>query len=362
MARAKRKSKKRKSNKPKIDIYAEMTKRIIDMIEADGIVPWHKPWAGNGAAGNLPRNLSTGKFYRGINVFTLSFSPYASNYWLTFNQAKELAVREARKAGRKIKKVVPEKGRPYYIDEATDEMFMDGVRKGEKKYTWVVFFKMRNGFKSVENEDGESESRSFQYPMLNYTPIYNAEQCDGITIPDIITKPEDTFNPIAECEALLEQYKKGPKVTHGGNRAFYSPLRDSIKLPSPSSFDDPIYYYSTSFHEHVHATGHASRLNRKTLTDSTYFGSHQYSEEELVAEMGASFLSAITGINKPPLVKNQAAYLKHWLEQIKKDPKLLVHSAARAQKAVDFIRGIEFAKDEDDDKKQELQDAMEMAV
>lgn len=351
MAKAKKKTKKkskgrRKSNKPKVDPYVETTNRIIAMIEDEGIAPWHKPWA---AGEGLPTNLSTGKIYRGINVYTLAFTTYGSHYWLTFNQAKEMAVKEARRGGRKITKVVPPpgEGKPYYIDEGTGERFMDGVKKGEKKYGYVVFFKMSKYSKTVE-KDGKEEVNSFSRPMLNFTPIFNVEQTTGITIPKA-EKPKD-FSPITECERLLSEYKRGPRVTHGGGRAFYSPLQDSIKVPSPESFDDPIYYYSTLFHEHVHATGHKARLNRKSLVDTSYFGSHQYSEEELVAEMGASFLSARTGINKPALVQNSAAYLKHWLEQIKKDPKLLVHSAARAQKAIDFMLGIEFAKDEDEDK------------
>jgi antirestriction protein ArdC len=33
------------------------------------------------------------------------------------------------------------------------------------------------------------------------------------------------------------------------------------------------------------------------------------------------------------------AYIQHWKDQIKADPKLVVTAAGRAQKAVDFILG-----------------------
>lgn len=349
MAKAKKKSKKktkRKARGPKVDAFQEMTDRIIAMIESDGMAPWHKPWKGEDG---LPTNLSSGKVYRGINLFSLAFTSFGSHYWVTFNQAKELAVKEARKAGRKIKKVVPEKGRSYYIDEDTGELFKGGIKKGEKKFGYVVFFKRRQGKKEVDGANGEKEVKSFTYPWLNHTPIFNIEQTEGITIPKV-ERPKD-FSPIDECEKILEQYKKGPKLTHGGGRAFYSPLEDKIKVPEPGSFDDPIFYYSTLFHEHIHATGHKSRLARKSLTDTTYFGSHSYSEEELVAEMGASFLAGMTGIDRPVLVQNSAAYLKHWLGQIKKDPKLLVYSAARAQKAIDFILGTEFKSETDNEER-----------
>lgn len=344
----KKAKKKGGKKKARIDIFKEMTDRIVNMIEQEGIAPWHKPW--NAGAG-LPTNLKTGKTYRGINVFSLGFSPYGSHYWVTFKQAKELAVKEARGAGRKIKEIVETKDgkacKPWFLDEETGEAFMDGVRKGEKKYGYVVFWKNQM-FKSkdkADGEEGESDNGNV-IPMLKYTPIFNLEQTQGISTPKA---PERSgFSPIEECERMLAAYnKRGPKVTHGGNRAYYSPQLDYIKVPNAQDFDGPEEYYKVLFHEHVHGTGHYSRLARKTLMASSYFGSHQYSEEELVAEMGASFLSAHCGIDTPPIVENAAAYLKHWLGQIKRDPKLLVHSASRAQRAFDFMLDVKFKENDD---------------
>lgn len=343
MAKKKRaKKSKKKSRKKKIDIFKDMTDRIIEMIDRDGVAPWHKPW--NAGAG-LPTNLKTGKIYRGINVFTLGFSPYSSHYWLTFKQAKELAVKEARGAGRKIKEITKTKDgkpcRPWFLDEETGEMFKGGVREGEKKYGYVVFWKNM----VIEDEDKEGEENGRSVPALRYTPIFNLEQTQGITPPKPVKRKN--FFPIDECERVIKEYKQAPKVTHGGNRAYYSPQLDYIKVPKPEDFDGPEAYYNVLFHEHVHGTGHSSRLARKTLMSSSYFGSHQYSEEELVAEMGASFLAAHCGIATPPLVENTAAYLKHWLAQMKGHPKLLVHSASRAQRAFDFMLGVKFEESDD---------------
>jgi len=364
MAKKKKARKKGSKKKPRIDIFQEMTDRIVEMIEKDGIAPWHKSWKGQSG---LPTNLKTGKVYRGANIFTLSFSPYGSHYWVTFKQAKELAVKEARKAGRKIKEIVETKEgkacRPWYLDEDTGEAFMGGIRKGEKKFGYVVFWKniLKRGEEAEGGEEGERDG-GYVIPMLKYTPIFNVEQTDGITIP----KPPDRndFSPVEECEKLLEQYKTGPRVTFGGDRAYYSPQLDYIKVPHPQDFDAPENYYNVLFHEHVHGTGHASRLARKTLMDAAYFGSHQYSEEELVAEMGASFLSAHTGINTQPIVENSAAYLKHWLGKLKKEPKLLVHSASRAQKALDYITNAKFDEKSatDDEDKIEVVTAKDMEV
>ncbi|HVB59388.1 MAG TPA: zincin-like metallopeptidase domain-containing protein, partial [Candidatus Acidoferrales bacterium] len=61
-----------------------------------------------------------------------------------------------------------------------------------------------------------------------------------------------------------------------------------------------------------------------------------YSKEELVAEMGAAFLCAEAGISNA-VIENQAAYLANWLKQVGDNRKLLIHAAAQAQHAVDYI-------------------------
>jgi antirestriction protein ArdC len=66
------------------------------------------------------------------------------------------------------------------------------------------------------------------------------------------------------------------------------------------------------------------------------FESHSYSQEELVAEMASAFLCGYTGILLAT-EKNQAAYLKGWLERLKSDPALLLKAGGEAQKAFDWI-------------------------
>lgn len=61
--------------------------------------------------------------------------------------------------------------------------------------------------------------------------------------------------------------------------------------------------------------------------------------EELTAEMGASYLKSYAGIPIEKL-ENNAAYIQHWLERLKKDQKCIVYASAQAQKASDFILNI----------------------
>jgi len=106
--------------------------------------------------------------------------------------------------------------------------------------------------------------------------------------------------------------------------------------PDLASFDNAEEFYSTLFHELTHATGHPLRLNRATLTEFERFGDEQYSAEELVAEMGAAFLCGFTGIENKT-IDNSAAYLRTWLEVLRKDPRLVLIAAGQAQRAADLI-------------------------
>ena len=96
------------------------------------------------------------------------------------------------------------------------------------------------------------------------------------------------------------------------------------------------------FHELAHSTGHKGRLARKSLMDASYFGSHSYSHEELVAEMTSVFVCARAGISST--LNNSAAYLKHWLGQIKEDPRILITSAQAAQKASDWVMNTRYVE------------------
>ncbi|MGH7950454.1 MAG: zincin-like metallopeptidase domain-containing protein [Limisphaerales bacterium] len=101
-----------------------------------------------------------------------------------------------------------------------------------------------------------------------------------------------------------------------------------VRRESKARFEKQEGYYATLFHELIHSTGHPSRLNRPTLTESAGFGSNPYCKEELVAEMGAAFLSGHAGISET-ILENSAAYVQNWLEQLRNDKKLIVQAAAQ---------------------------------
>lgn len=87
----------------------------------------------------------------------------------------------------------------------------------------------------------------------------------------------------------------------------------------------------------VHSTGHVSRLNR--ISNVAAFGSHEYSREELCAELGAAFLVNSVGLETEASFNNSAAYVHGWLNALKNDKRLIVSAAGAAEKAVALILG-----------------------
>ena len=282
-------------------VYGIVTERIVALLE-QGTIPWQKPWASNGED-CLPRNLLSKKPYRGVNVFLLHAMSYESPYWVTFKQAQELG---------------------------------GNVRKGEKACP-VVFWKW------LDAQDDPSREKK-RIPLLRYYHLFNVSQCEGIETPT----PEKlgrAHDPIMSAEQIVAGMPKAPEINHGRNRAAYSPALDCVFMPSPEAFQRGEHYYGVLFHELTHATGHEARLNRKGVAGSdgewSALGSTPYAKEELVAEMGAAFLSGHAGIAERT-IENSAAYIAGWLERLRGDNRLVVQAAAQAQRAADYILGRQF--------------------
>ena len=97
-------------------------------------------------------------------------------------------------------------------------------------------------------------------------------------------------------------------------------------------------YYATLAHETTHWTAHESRLARDFGTKR--FGSEGYAIEELVAELGAAFLCADLDLTLEPR-EDHAAYIANWLQVLKADNRAIFTAASHAQRAADFINGLQ---------------------
>jgi antirestriction protein ArdC len=269
--------------------YQIVTDQIIAQLEK-GVVPWRKPWRTE-----LPCNLISGKPYRGINVFLLGMQARSSKYWLTFKQANQLG---------------------------------GHVRAGEKASV-VTFWNV--GKEKLDAKTGKL-SKPF---LLRYYNVFNATQIDGIDQ----LKLGNASLPVPDidaCEQIVAGMPNRPCM-EASSAAWYRPSSDVVGMPSKAVFNSSEEYYSTLFHELTHSTGHESRVGREGIQNLNSFGSESYSKEELVAELGASMLCAVTGI-APATLQNSAAYLNSWIARLKSDSKLILSAASQAQKAADYIR------------------------
>jgi antirestriction protein ArdC len=169
-------------------------------------------------------------------------------------------------------------------------------------------------------------------------------QTEGIDLPASALQETRTNNPIEDCERIVSGMANRPALEQS-DKAWYSPSRDVVGMPSIGLFRSSEEYYSTFFHELTHATGHKSRLGREGFESVQAFGSESYSKEELVAEMGAAMLCGVTGIANRT-IENSAAYLRAWIARLKSDSRLIVAAASAAQRSSDFIQGVRPQGDE----------------
>lgn len=267
-------------------VYELITQKIIEKLEK-GVIPWKQPFSNYRAV-----NWRTQRPYRGINVLLLEPGEYA-----TFKQIKE--------SGGKVK-------------------------KGEKSHI-VVFWRLLE--KEKTNDEGETEITKI--PLLRYYRVFEINtQCEGLKSKRKIIEHE--HDPIQEAEEILSNFEDCPRITNRPVGAWYKPKIDLVNVPDKKEFISIHEYYSTLFHELIHSTGHESRLNRDGVVNVNKFGSEDYSKEELVAEIGASMLCGVAGIENET-IDNSASYIQSWLRMLKNDHTLIVKASQQAQKACDYI-------------------------
>jgi antirestriction protein ArdC len=249
----------------------------------------------------VPQNAVTNRPYSGCNVILLWLARnrgWATPRFLTFKQAIE--------AG-------------------------GNVRKGEHG-TKVYFVKQLQ----VKNGEGDEDTRLV--PMLREYTVFNVDQCERL--PDSVKsgKPMRVRNPDTR-DALADEFLRttGADIREGQGEAYFAPGADFISLPAFEAFKGADHFYNVAFHELCHWTGHRSRLDRDL---KHRFGAREYAAEELVAELGAAFLSAEFSFDGD--VRN-AGYIANWIELLKADKRAFFTACSRAQAAADYLRGLVLA-------------------
>ncbi|CAZ88970.1 conserved hypothetical protein [Thiomonas arsenitoxydans] len=343
--------------KPPRDLRQELTDKLVQTLE-QGQIPWDKPFAALRAG--LPRNMETGREYRGGNRLMLMLEQADRGY----TDPRYGTVKQINALGGRIKKgehglpVELWKEQPFYARKDIS-VTLNGMR--------VKVFSEKNGRAAVgmptdkdatlhvKTTDLRVQRRTEQGPQhLSWDKareldtwtsrvhtVFNVAQCEGLKLEPLAPTP--TFDPVTRGESLKEAMARdGLSYGEHPEHAFYSPKRDQVVLPPRGAFNSELgkeegaaRYYGTLLHEIGHATGAAHRLNREGITGGHRFGSEGYAKEELRAEMFSLFAAAQTGI--PHDAERHAAYVQDWAKVLKNDKNEIFRAAAEAGKAVDYV-------------------------
>ena len=291
----------------KFDIYQAVTDRIIAQLEK-GVIPWHKPWKVTGTAIRGAEDLRKVAFNR---ITKMAYSPL--NQMLLTRAGEYASFKQWTEAGGKIK-------------------------KGSKAEI-VVFWKWLD-ILDEKDRDQNGKPKKKKIPFLKYLQVFHIEDVEGVKpldLEEVTEASEQQFDADEEAEAIITAYteRESIRLTYSGNEAFYRPGTDEIYLPERFKFGKVgAEFYSVAFHEITHSTGAAKRLDRLKPGG---FGSHEYSKEELVAEIGACGLLNLLGIETNGSFENSAAYIQSWVRVLKNDNKMIVMASAKAEKAIKYI-------------------------
>ncbi len=286
--------------------HERIAEQLIEQLR-EGRAPWQKPWGTDGVD-FLPTNAATGKRYKGVNAIVLMAQDRADQRWLTYKQAESMDAQ---------------------------------VRKGERG-TGIIYWKFEDEQtlkdaqgKPIKNAVGETMKITVELerPRAFFATVFNGEQIDGL--PPLTPKQSRPFDQHARAEAIMAN--SGVKITEApGNRAYYQPNDDAIRLPRRDQFTSEAGFYATALHELGHATGHSTRLDRDL---GGAFGSRSYAKEELRAEIASMIVGNDLGTGHDP--SQHVAYVASWIEVLTEQPLEIMRACADAEKIRDYVLGWE---------------------
>jgi antirestriction protein ArdC len=262
------------------------TDLIINALE-QGTIPWQIPWKG----ACMPHNFYTGNEYQGINRLLLLLCRYEQNIFLTPEQVNHIG----------------------------------HVNVGEQPH--LIINVERTTIENTETFENKV------IDVIKSSSVFNVAQCEGF---NVTIDSEKMRNTVPTGESIVENMRNKPVIYHKGEDCLYDPFLDIVMLPDPKHFERIDLYYQALFRELVHATGHSNRCQRRELLFLKELSHDPYSIEELIAEIGASYLSSLCWYDHAPQ-KKRDEYLIGWIEKLKSDNRLIFRACNEAQKATHCI-------------------------
>lgn len=311
-----------------LERFAELMISKIETLQGD----WKKPWFTPGAS-QPPRNLS-GRHYNGGNSLMLMLQAEKMGYdipvWGTFDRITGLNYNKDKNGNVLLAR-----------DKNGNKLPQVSVNKGEKSFpVFLTCFTVINPetkekipYDDYRNLSKEEQAKYKVYPKLQVYNVFNVAAQTNLAL----TRPEMYEKLKAEAAGLIHnqgELKSHPAIDkmiddnlflcpikqERGDRAYYSPSKDEIVVPTREQFIDGEAFATNTLHECAHATGAESRLNRPDLGHP--FGSEPYGREELTAELSAAVIASQYGLSKH--VKDDSAkYLKSWLGSLREGPEFL---------------------------------------
>ena len=312
-----------------LDLFAEMMIEKLENISKD----WKKPWFTEGSL-QWPRNLS-GREYNGMNALMLMLHCEKEGYTIprfcTFDCVQRL--NKPGKNGEELPRVSVLKGEKSFPVMLTTFTCIHKETKEKIKY---------DDYKNLS----EDEKKEYNvYPKMQVFRVFNVAQTNlKEARPELWEKLEKengrpfvhegemfSFEPVDRM--IRDNLWICPINVKHQDDAFYSISKNEITVPEKVQFKDGEAFYGTLFHEMGHSTGAEGVLNR---FQPTSFGSKEYSDEELVAELCGALISQRYGMAKH-IKEDSCPYLKSWLDNLKESPQYIKTVLMDVKKASSMI-------------------------
>lgn len=248
---------------------------------------------------SAPRNIETGKPYRGVNIFRLILEGKSSPIWGTYLQWQ--------KAGYQVRK-----------------------NEGKGKLGVEIYSPFLSGFKKDEHDNDKIipvVRAPRTYHVFNSDDVFNIETGEPFDF-----TPPNPAEAIEHAETFFQALDLKIRPSH---IAGYAHRPDIVLLPPRENFKSNEAYYSTFAHEVIHWTAHVDRVNRPLENYSKDILVR--AKEELVAEFGSALVCGYLGIYTDEIHHDTTDYLGDWNTAFKDDPTALTDAIRQSITAFDFL-------------------------
>lgn len=268
-----------------------------------GVIPWrygtHVPFH------DFAQNYHSAHIYQGIN-------------WLQLNLVKA-------------------QENPYYLTWYQTQQLGGSVLKGTKSETIFYFntyYKNQEGKKIPKVRAKHLQEQGAEVQKISYLKAHKVFNLKSIKDIDWNLTQKYRWK---QLDTLLKAIKDKHKIEYDNiTQSCCAPTTDTIILASSTDEEEHWYPYLLFVHL-IHWTGQESRLGRDGIMNNALDCGYDI-EEQLVADIGASMLSRLVGIElESTIEKGEEEVLTFWIQALEENNRFIFRVAARAQQAIQYL-------------------------